>query len=821
MSSVADALFLGIDLGTTNSVQAVHDGDSLRLVRGGDGSILTPSVVRVDARGRVSVGARARAFLSSDPNNTRAEFKRLMGSQHRLAFDAARLTRTPTELSAEVLRSLRRDYAEQLGHEPMRAIVSVPALFELPQLDATSEAARLAGFERVEFIQEPIASALAAGWAARENSGSWLVYDLGGGTFDVSLLESREGLLHVVGHDGDNFLGGRDIDQGLSDWVLSRLAEDGTKIDVSEPRHASALRRLRAAAEVAKIELTRSDEADITVADLFQHEGQSVGVDLVVTRQVLEAIVAPLVDRSLEVCLRLLADHGLTAAQLERVVLVGGPTLIPSVRARIAAALPAVSGTLGDPMSLVAEGAALFALSRALNARGVTPAQNPRAPSVWLQYAAASADSHPYVVGKVGAPAGADPVKRIVIERDDGGFSSGEVALDAEHAFAVTVELILRGRSTFKIFGVPADGARIALEPPTFTIAHGVNIGDPPLSRSIGVGLASGDVQVFFEKGSPLPLRRSFTLNTVETVSPGNTGFALYVPIVQGELPLSHLCRLVGQFEIPAEDVHTTVPAGSEVEITLELDRGGRLLASARIGCIDQQFSHVAQLVMPELSPEAMRETEWTLARRGAELRREVSRSHDQRALRLLEEADRHLAEAGRAIELAKGGDPDAGERARRLLLEIDGLLSEAELLRGWPKLVEETRYYLSYAAGSVGRYGTETERQLFESTAQAIERALARKSVTEVTRQLEVARRIGSAAYYRQPEAWPLALNRVSARVHELFDPPKGKALLEEGRKAIAQGNLPGVERAVRALWELLPPDPEDRRRGYDSGVR
>src|SRR4029077_6411300 len=154
--------------------------------------------------------------LESDPNNTRAEFKRLMGTAQQIDFPAAKLQRRPEELAAEGLRSLRADMQEQLGFAPERAVISVPALFELPQSAATSEAAKSAGFARVELLQEPIASALAAGWRADgDGAGSWLVFDLGGGTFDASLLETRDGLLRVVGHDGDNFLGGRDFDWAI------------------------------------------------------------------------------------------------------------------------------------------------------------------------------------------------------------------------------------------------------------------------------------------------------------------------------------------------------------------------------------------------------------------------------------------------------------------------------------------------------------------------------------------------------------------------------------------------------------------------------
>ncbi|HEY2512097.1 MAG TPA: Hsp70 family protein, partial [Polyangiaceae bacterium] len=273
--TVPPAAYLGIDLGTTNSTSAVFDGTQVTSVRTSQGGTLTPSVVRIDARGNVTVGARARRFLETDPKNTRAEFKRLMGTEHQLEFAAAKVAKRPEELAAEVLKSIRADVREQLGFEPDCAVVSVPALFEVAQTAATSEAARLAGFARVEMIQEPVASAIAAGWSSDQGDESWLVYDLGGGTFDVTLLSTKEGLLRVVGHDGDNFLGGRDFDAKVVDWVLAEIERSrGVKIDRADPAHAVALRKLRHAAEEAKIELARAPEAVLSLPELFDVGGE-------------------------------------------------------------------------------------------------------------------------------------------------------------------------------------------------------------------------------------------------------------------------------------------------------------------------------------------------------------------------------------------------------------------------------------------------------------------------------------------------------------------------------------------------------------------
>ncbi|MEO7730316.1 MAG: Hsp70 family protein, partial [Kofleriaceae bacterium] len=390
-------LYVGIDLGTTNSAAAVFDGERVNVVRNAQGATVTPSVVRLDKQGRVTVGTRARRFLEQDPSNTAAEFKRLMGTGKPIDFPAAGAARTPEQLSAEVLKALRQDITDQLNVSIERAVISVPALFELPQSAATSEAARLAGFARVELLQEPIASALAAGWRADgDGAGTWLVFDLGGGTFDASLLETRDGLLRVVGHDGDNFLGGRDFDWAITEHLASRLAIVPRR---NNPEHAGPLRALRLAAEDAKIELSRGDKAQVTLAQPLTIDGREVEVDLELDRATVERLCRPLVDRALDVCVRLMTTHGLAAGQLARLVLVGGPTVMPMVRARVAARLEAGIAEGHDPMTLVAQGAALYAATAGLDGRAASVAV-PVGRQVWLQYPAVSSDLTPHVVGK-------------------------------------------------------------------------------------------------------------------------------------------------------------------------------------------------------------------------------------------------------------------------------------------------------------------------------------------------------------------------------------------------------------------------------------
>lgn len=818
MQAPNNPLYVGIDLGTTNSVAALFDGTKVTAVRNGQGSVLTPSIVRIDARGNVLVGSRARRYLENDPANTRREFKRLMGTENTLDFPAARLTRRPEELSAEVLASLRRDIADQTGVLPNRAVISVPALFELHQTAATSDAARLAGFERIELIQEPVASAIAAGWTHEGADGPWLVYDLGGGTFDVSLLDTREGLLRVVGHDGDNFLGGRDFDRALTDVVLTKLAADGMVIDPANPAHAVALSRLRFSVEEAKIELTRAVDAPLFIAGL-EVDGQHVDVDLMLTRAELDALAEPLIDRSIAICRRVLASHGIAEGSLQRVVLVGGPTVMPALRRKVGEALQAGFGDGLDPMTLVAEGAALFAGTVALDGRPApqTPTATASGPKVWLQYPAMTSDETPFLVGKLLEPG---DIRAIRLERGDGEWSGEDAALSADRAFSTMLSLSLRQVSTFKIFGVLENGGRVPLQPPSFSISHGMTLGEPPLARSIGVALANNRVLQYFERGAPLPIRRTFSLRTAETMVPGREGYALKVPIVQGEFDQAHLCRLVGSLEIPAAKLAAALPAGSEIELTLELDRGGQLRASARVVNTDQVFDEVALLVTQKMSLAELEQAMSRLETRANELSRNAFLSNSAGNVTRLSSARIQLEQIRRNVVAFRGGDLDAGEQARRAILDFDAMLAEVEAEKAWPELQGRLEERYAWALSWVGQYGSPAERTALDNAYQSCKQALLARQEREAQRQINLVFQLGHSAYVRHPGAWEHYFQEAASRVSESTDIRRATELVTQGRQAMREGRAADLESIVHQLWKLRPVDRLEQQLGHGSAL-
>jgi len=814
-------MYIGIDLGTTNSALAAYDGTTVRVVPSAQGELLTPSVVRIDRGGTTTVGRRAFRFLESDPANTRGEFKRLMGSSERLAFEASGRTLLPEELSAAILSSVLADAREALGFSPQAAVISTPALFEVPQNHATTRAGQLAGLDQVVLIQEPVASAIAAGWAA-DAQGLWLVFDLGGGTLDVSLLETRDGWLRVVDHGGDNYLGGKDFDNALVDWALARLGEEhGTaQLSRDNPKARRALGKLKAACEQTKIDLTRQEAATIATPELYlDPSGNAVDVELAVTRTDLERLVSGLLDRSIEVCQSLLGKRGVPVSAIERLVFVGGPTLMPVVRRRVGEALGGRIAEGVDPMTIVAQGAAIYAATAGLEARPKATPPPTAGMSVRLEHPAVTADIEPFVVGRLLPAEGERLPARIRIEREDGG-PAVEAAVATTGSFVVQVGLERHKQNRFRLRAFGADDKAVPLRSGLFAIVHGMSVADPPLSRAVGVALSDDTVHVYFAKGTPLPARRTFPHLTVQAVSPGARDDVLRIPIVQGEFQRAHRNRLIGTLHIRGEAVRRSLPAASRIEVTLELDRSGQLRARADVPGTGESFEDVAHVLVPAASAEVLeRETEAARAR-CADVRRRAFVGNLPEVVVGVERASALLLEAGAGLPAARGGDADAAQRLHRLLLELNGLLDSAEERLEWPELEAEAFNAMHACLSWVAVFGTPAEQKMFDQALEAARLAQEQRQPGELDRQLRVIRSLGKAAYARDPESVARDFEWYSAHISDTTDVRRAQALLDEGKAALARRDLTALRSVNHRLWDLFPGTAQERRLSFGSSV-
>ena len=826
---MGSGIHVGIDLGTSNSAIALFDGESVSVVANAAGETLTPSVVRIDGRGGRTVGRRAHRALDGDPANTRAEWKRLMGTAERLPFAAAGAALLPEELSAEVIASLLADVRDAAGFTPRAAVISTPALFELPQNHATARAGKLAGLEEVVLIQEPIASAIAAGWRA-DQQGTWLIYDLGGGTLDVSLLETDDGRLRVVDHAGDNFLGGKDIDGALVEWAAGALARRGAgdpRVDRASARGRGLLARLRAACEQAKIELSRAERASIVMPD---PTGDGIEGELEITRGDLEALTEPFIARSLAAVRVLLAKNQRTFDDVARVVLVGGPTLMPGLRARVGEMFGGRIAAGIDPMTIVARGAALYAGSVGLDA---TPAARATAPAaglpVRIEHPSVTADMEPFVVGRCLPGAGQTVPDRVRIERvgDDGGWAGADSPLSPEGSFVLQVRLERSRRNKFVVRAFDRAGAQVPLATSAFAIVHGVSIGDPPLARAIGIARADDTTRVYFPKGTPLPARRTFAHHTVRPIAARSDDDALAVPIVQGESMRAHRNRLIGMLQL--RGVERDLPAGSRIEVTLEIDRSGQLATRADVPGTGQTFQDVAFVLVPTASVETAERELVATNRRAAEVQRRTFQLGIPAAVQSIADVSAVLADADRALPAARAGDADAAQKLHRLLMDANNALDDAEALLEWPDLDAEARRCKLTYTPMVAQWGTPAEQQLYEQELEAAGAARTRNDAADLELHLDAMRALGRAAYVRDPRSMADAIDWAAAHVTEAMDVAAAASLLDRARALQAQspaadvagGGLRALRAIVAEIWELFPSSPELQAKSFDSGIR
>ena len=344
---------VGIDLGTTNSCIAVQEGDQTTIIANAEGMRTTPSVVAFTKEGERLVGqlAKRQAIVNSD--RTVISIKREMGTDHRVTIDDKKYT--PQEISAMILQKLKRDAEDYLGEPVKQAVITVPAYFTDAQRQATKDAGTIAGLEVLRIINEPTAACLAYGENKQEEH-KILVFDLGGGTFDVSILDVGEGVFEVLATAGDKRLGGDDWDNRIVDWMTAEFKKT-EGVDLKNDR--MAMQRLREAAEKAKVELSSMMETTISLPFITANQSGPKHLEMKLSRAKFEEMTSDLIDRTITPSKRAIEDSGLKIGEIDKILLVGGSTRMPMVQKKIVDLLGKEPTKGINPDECVAAGAAI------------------------------------------------------------------------------------------------------------------------------------------------------------------------------------------------------------------------------------------------------------------------------------------------------------------------------------------------------------------------------------------------------------------------------------------------------------------------------
>lgn len=597
--------YIGIDLGTTNSAICSYDGSNIRIWKSPEQNDVTPSAIYVDKRGNKYYGSKAYNQAPYNPNNSATLFKRFMGTSTKIELEASNLTLTPEECSAEILKVLFGYLPEEIRNDPETAtVITVPAAFNQMKKDATLQAAKLAGIGKVALMQEPVAAIMSV-MRQSNHEGVFLVYDLGGGTFDVSIAENINGKVNLLAHGGIEMCGGRDIDR----MVFNQIVVPWLKENFSLPddllvnrKYKTFCRVAQWATERAKIELSATEGATIALSEgearATDEEGNELYIDIDISRVQVDEIISDLVNETIAATRETLAKAGLSSNDLERIVFVGGPTNYKPLRDKVAFELSLPGNIDVNPMTAVAEGASIFAESidwstESHNRKATNETVNTNIDLSFKFTARTSTDSAK-VMCVLGNNLNGYTIEFVSL---DTGWSSGNAALKKN--MMVTLPLPQNGENRFSVKVLDEFGHEKAIGNSEITITKTLaTIGAIPASHSIGVEVVDklGGIPVLeflVNEGDALPKKGTITFKAGQTLKAGSND-SINIKLWEGNIqsPITDN-RFIGVLKITGSDIASgVVPTGADIECEYEMSDSGTINLEASIPCIGASFSN-------------------------------------------------------------------------------------------------------------------------------------------------------------------------------------------------------------------------------------
>lgn len=818
-------MYLGIDLGTSNSAIVGYGSGRIDLFKSVSGEDVLPSVVMQDRTGSRYVGKRAYDQLLVSPQGIAARFKRLLGTDTALPFGAGEETITPEEASTEILRQLLKQARTRIGDVPIQGtVITVPAAFNQMQSEATIRAAQAAALDQVGLLQEPIAAALACLERPGTKSGLFLIYDLGGGTFDVALVRAVDGSVSIEAHEGINMLGGSDFDRMLVDRVVRPWLRNNFALPHDfhqRPEFRRLLALATANAELAKIELSFSEQAIIFVSDqdarVCDLEGKPIYLEIVINRPELEMLVGERIERSIELCRKVVQDNGYAPSDIDRVVLIGGPSRMPIVRRLVPAGLGIATDLEIDPMTAVARGAAIYAEGRDWTGGGSTvkPGRQKESAGSQVAYDYEARTSRDRGRIRVTTPGGGDGLRVSAVASD--GRDYGERLVAESPVFAIQLG---EGETRVSMTVTDATGLAVvdACRELVITRVMAVAAG-APCTSTISVKVEDNDgvksinvLEPLVSKGEVLPRKGVKVLRAARKIDPGTAEWIDIELFEQAQgVPEPEANLLVGSFRLSGEDLpaysrplvpgeqvilHWSIDDSQLVRCSIELpDHGlhlrdhsfyvedlaridfaadGRRHATEAISRVHQQIDDAAE-VLARHAPDEL----------GA-LRRRLNEQFDHLEMTCDADGFRSIAEEARLI----------GQDASRLLHRPE---LRAAVLRHELDNVDR----MARAISSLLAPGDMAEIAGHRATAQ---QAISDGRLQVARRAIEAIDAIRGRALVAQPEFLAAQFNWLRGQRSQAVDGGRFDLLVRRGEAALATSDFSALRQIIGELFSLMP---------------
>ena len=702
----------GIDLGTTNSaISRIENGEAI--IKKTD--ILKdtmPSCVYINKKKAIQVGDSAYNGLKRDKlssmkgddksSNAYIEFKRTMGTDKKYSSSNLGKDLSSEELSAEVLKALKSFVKD----ENINAVViTVPAAFGNNQKEATREAAKLAGFNHVELLQEPVAAAMAYGLDSKKKDGFWLVFDFGGGTFDAALLKVEDGIMIVKDTEGDNYLGGKNLDLAIVDEIIMPYIEQNYSIDsiLEDDNKKQILRNaMKIYAEETKIKLSFNDTYNI-LSDLGDipgedDNGDEFELDITVTQNDMERALSPIFQKAIDISKKLVERNNLKGSSLDSLILVGGPTFSPVVRNMLEKQI-CKPDTSVDPMTVVSKGAALYASTIEISEEIKEQTRDKSKIQIEIGHEASTVELEEFVTLKILAEKteGSIPDKVFAeITRSDKAWSSGKVEIN-EIGEVIETQLLEGKTNGFIVTLFDEKGNILESEPKEFTVIQGSKIGNATLAYNIGIEIKKRESgKIVFETLKNLEKNKSIPavgtrngLKTQKQIRPGMESDFIKIPIYEGEheaegtraIYNNHVTDII----ISGADLPTLLTENNNVDLTVNIDRSEQITVTAYFPYLDFSFDATVERTIQSI------ETKWLSneirkAKGSIEELKDEGVNDDK-----VQKIENDIAELERKFDNSKNdvdGKQEVLTNLRKTLKTIDELNETTE----WPKLEEELK---------------------------------------------------------------------------------------------------------------------------------
>ena len=812
----------GIDLGTTNSAIAKFVRGEVEVFKNPleTGKETLPSVVYYK-KDKIIVGSRARTFLERDAKNVFATFKRKMGTTESFKAKNIDQSKTPIELSAEVIKELKTFV--HTGEQVDAAVITIPASFDVIQSNATKEAGYLAGFQQVILLQEPIAASLAYANKHKEKdlkNGQWLVYDLGGGTFDVALIKIKDGEMKVLDHEGDNFLGGADFDNLMVEKMIIPFLNKNFKFKnlEDELKSSSGKRnalyfRLLWLAEQAKIILSSKTSAEIELRDISDDSDEDIDISFEISRSEFESLIKEHVDKTIEMIKRILVRNSLKPSDIQFTLMVGGSTYTPYVRKRVEEILQIPINCDIDPITAIAIGAAYYAGTKEKNFEQEKSKKSVSGIKVKLAYQRTSQEEEEILAGKI---EGNIDGLFYQITREDKGFDSGRkkltqrisedlpllketynffrfIILDSQNNIVETdVELIGIAQGKYNVAGQPLPND-ICLETDT----------EPDLETSVGATKNC----IYFQKNTILPQKKTNTFPLNKTIVMGSTD-KIIINVLEGSqynLPAAN--QSLGYIEITGKKVSRDILRGMEIEITLEMSESRDLKVTAYLPMSNQQFTEVFNPSKRHLPVSKLQDEVETL---NGKLETEISEAVDREDY---ETAETLTSLKKKVDDLVYNSnqltDDDVTDKKyqyednkRKIAQEIDNATKDKRIVVLKIKYNEDKEWCKKI----VDENGNDHDHKLFIEIIGREQVFLNSVTPVKILEAIEELIDLGSNILWRTPAFLEARFRRLLEKPQLFNDQEQAKSLMEAGNLAISNKNFDRLREVNWGLISLLP---------------